>query len=903
MTRNHNVAVTGLLIFSLQMVSFCLSHEWVRADEVRKPEVQGVKATNESEDSSTTPPTTNRLSRESSPYLLMHAHNPVDWYAWGPEAFARAREEDKPIFLSVGYSSCYWCHVMERLTFSNQKVADFLNQHFVCIKVDREERPDVDDIYMTSLIVYLQAAGNGGGGGWPLSMFLTSDGAPVAGATYLPPEDTEEGRTGFLTAAGRIHDLWTNNREAVNSTSAMIAREVRRLSGPSVLAESVELSRENLTDVADEVVSRYDAVYGGVDFNERNPDGPRFPNVPRLIFLLSLYEEAKDAELLKIVDHSLMAMAQGGIRDHLGGGFHRYSTDRRWNVPHFEKMLYDQAQLLEVYAHAARVTKNPTYFEVIDELVTFMKREMTLPDGGFCSALDAETNAIEGEFYAWTEAEVRSVLKADEAELFLTAYGFREPQSFEHGRVLFLPETMEHLAEAQKIDVALLNTRLASMRDQLLQARAKRPRPFLDDKVLLEWNALMIQGLSVSGRLPGRESDLQLATKATSFLLTQLKDADGKLVRSWRNGTAGQRAFLDDYACLVSALLSLHESTGDAQWLTSASDLMTQQIELFYDDALKAFFFTAHDQEKLFARSSSPYDSVSPSGNSMTIRNLLSLSQQKQNPGFLALAETTLKRFSGALESSPGACSGLAMALQDLLRLKTADSAVVRAARSTILTSAPVLADEVAAGQNPPAEVAPTDAAPAEGEQTTFKPVLEPAKSSPLQREEGERRVKAKIYPYFDKLERGGKCPVAIELMIAKDWHINANPASPDFLIPTEVKIKSSQKVKMTIVKYPEHETLEVEGQDEPSHVYGDKVMIYALLEIDAEELAEKAELEVEIKFQACNSKTCEAPDSIKLKGKLPLANPGDEIKRTNVDKFPKADEKKSDESPEEKSE
>lgn len=836
----------------------------------------------------------NRLAQESSPYLLMHAHNPVDWYAWGPEAFEKARSENKPIFLSVGYSSCYWCHVMERQTFSNAKVAEFINEHFVCIKVDREERPDVDDIYMTSLIVYLQAAGSGGGGGWPLSMFLTSDGEPIAGATYLPPEDTPDGRTGFLTAARRIHELWVNNKESVNSTSAMLAREVRRLSGPSILAEPTELKREQLTAVAADISNRYDAVHGGVDFNARNPDGPRFPNVPRLMFLLSLYEEKGDAELLKIVDHSLMAMVQGGIRDHLGGGFHRYSTDRRWNVPHFEKMLYDQAQLLEVYSHAARITKNPLYGQVIDELVGFLTREMTLPDGGFCSALDAETNAIEGEYYAWSEKEIRSTLEADDAELFLTAYGFKEPQSFEHGRVLFLPATSEELAATLKTEPAALDSKLAAMRSRLLTVRSQRERPMLDDKVLTEWNALMIQGLAISGRLPGREADLQIASKAADFLLTKMKDPQGRLLRAWRNGVAGQPAYLDDYACLVSALRALHESTQDERWLTAATDLTTQQIALFYDETQKSFFFSGHDQEKLFARSSSPYDSVSPSGNSLTIRNLLALNANGSNPQFRELAETTLQRFSGTLDSSPGACSGLALALQDLLRLKPAEKAALVTAGRTLLTFAPTSADESA------------EVPPADGEQGAFKPVLpEPATPSPFKRSYDERPVKAKIYPYFDKLERGGKCPVAIELTIAKEWHINANPANPDFMIPTEIKITSPQKVKMTKVKYPKHELLEVEGQEEPSHVYGNKVIIYTLLEIDASEEAEKAELEVEIKFQACNSKTCEPPDVIKLKGKLPLANPGDPINRTFEDKFPKVnakgDEQKSDESTEEK--
>ncbi len=855
---------------------------------------------------------TNRLARESSPYLLLHAHNPVDWYPWGPEAFEKARTEGKPVFLSVGYSSCYWCHVMERQVFSNQKIADYMNEHFICVKVDREERPDIDDIYMTSLIVYQQATGAGGGGGWPLSMFLTPEGDPIAGATYLPPEDSPDGRTGFLTVASRIMELWTDKQETLSGSAAMIAREVRRLSGPMILAEPKELTRELLEAVVAGIEGRYDPEYGGVDFNQRRPDGPRFPNVPRLQFLLALHAENPRPEILKIVDHTLTAMAKGGIRDHLGGGFHRYSTDRRWNVPHFEKMLYDQAQLLEAYAQAALLTDNPLYRQVIEELVVFIEREMTLPGGGFCSALDAETNAIEGESYVWTEAQIREALKPEDAELFMTAYGFHEPQSFEHGRVLFLPVTVTELAAIQSTDAASLEARLADMRNQLLQIRSKRPSPLLDDKVLTEWNALMIQGLATSGQLPGREHDLQLASKAADFLLTHLRDSEGHLLRSWRNETPGPRGYLDDYACLASALRTLHVATKDARWLTAANELTTLQIAQFYDEAQSTFFFTAHDHEKLFARTSSPYDSVSPSGNSITIRNLLALSND--NPKFREIAESTLRRFSGALDAAPVSCAGLGMALQDLLQLKSMettgatgllDSAVRKTFRVvtvepqdgcvTARFGRPIFTSVDGEVGQTLKEEAPENTESEIGEQHAFKPVLpDPLTPSPFKQGQ-ESPVKVKIYPYFDKLERGSKCLVAIELTIADGWHINANPANPEFTIPTEVKITSKQKIRMTKVKYPKHELLDVEGQDEPSHVYGERVIIYALLEIAADETADEAELEVEVKVQACNSKTCEPPETRKLVGKRPLANPGDEIKRINESKFPKEGEEKQD--------
>ncbi len=866
----------------------------------------------ETKESSVTEKTpANRLSRESSPYLLMHAHNPVDWYPWGPEAFEKAKTENKPVFLSVGYSSCYWCHVMERQVFSNKKIADYLNQHFVCIKVDREERPDVDDVYMTSLIVYQQATGAGGGGGWPLSMFLTPKGDPIAGATYLPPEDSPDGRTGFLTVANRITDVWTNKQESVSGSATMISREVRRLSGPMVLAEPQELTRELLESVVTGIEERVDSVFGGVDFNERRPNGPRFPNVPRLQFLLSMHAESPRPELLKIVNDSLTAMAKGGIRDHLGGGFHRYSTDRRWNVPHFEKMLYDQAQLLEVYAQAVRLEDNALYRQVIDELVVFLKREMALPGGGFCSALDAETNAIEGESYVWTKAQLRETLTADDAELFMTAYGFHEPQSFEHGRVLYLPITVSELAAKQSTDVTALEVRLVEMRNRLLQVRMKRPSPFLDDKVLTEWNALMIQALATSGQLPGREHDLQLASKAADFLLTRLRDPEGHLLRSWRNETQGPRGYLDDYACLVSALRTLHTATSEPRWLAAATELTTMQIALFYDEPQSTFFFTSHDHEKLFARTSSPYDSVSPSGNSIAVRNLLAL--RDQSPAFRVIAESTLKRFSGAIDAAPVSCAGLGMALQDLLKLQTSPQVNATRQRNSINTESiqsatAAVSNKFAAAQQgrpiftaafgeddeSPEQIASASESEA-GEHSVFKPVLpDPVKPAPFKQDQ-ESRVKVKIYPYFDKLERGGKCPIAIELTIAEGWHINANPAHPEFAIPTEVKITSEQKIKMTKVKYPKHEELEVEGQEETTHVYGNRVIIYAMLEIAADETAEEAELTVEVKVQACNSKTCEPPETKKLVGKRPLANPGDEIKRIHESKFPKEADKDED--------
>lgn len=868
----------------------------------------------------------NRLARESSPYLLLHAHNPVDWYPWGPEAFEKAKSENKPIFLSIGYSSCYWCHVMERQVFSNAKIAEFMNEHFVNIKVDREERPDVDEIYMTSLIVYQQAAGIGGGGGWPLSLFLTPDGNPIAGATYLPPEDTPDGRTGFLTAAGRIHELWTADDQPLRKSAAMLATEVRRLSGPGLMIEPVELNRSLIDAAITDIRGHYDPVHGGVDFRPQRPDSPRFPSVPRLQLLLQAHQTSPDPELLKIVTHSLTAMAEGGIRDHLAGGFHRYSTDRRWHVPHFEKMLYDQAQLLEIYSQTARLTGDPLFYQVAGEIADFVKTELTLPGGGFCSALDAETDAIEGAYYVWSEAQVRECLGAD-ADVLMVAYGMTQPARFEHGFVLHTPRSLSTVAEERGETLEAFHEKLRRMREKLLVVRSKRERPLLDTKALTEWNALMIQALAESGQLPGRKDDLAAAEKAAEFILSEMMTDQKQLMRSWYEGNVSYAAYLDDYASLASALIRLYEATGHSRWLNAADELTHQQIVRFYDKDLRTFFYTAHDQEKLIARTSTVYDSTVPSGNSVTVRNLLMLEQHRADgrlaalavgddrPDYPEIAESTLNRFGATLRSSPAACAGLACALNDWLTKPAAKAAVRQskrpdspftgftAAASRPLSHGEFLLTTVDELSPKTANVKPDDATtgePAEGEShTVFRPVLpDPSVPGAQGAEAKDRPVKVKIYPYFDKLERGGKCPIAVEITIDKEWHINANPSMPDFLMPTELKVTSKHKVKMTKVSYPKHELLNVQGFDEPYHVYSDKVIIYCQLEVDAAEAAEAAELEIRLNYQACNQSTCMPPDGLALKGKLPLARAGEEIRKINQEKFPKPMPAPSTESP-----
>ena len=829
----------------------------------------------------------NRLAKESSPYLLLHAHNPVDWYPWSPAAFEKARAEDKPIFLSIGYSSCYWCHVMERKVFSDADIARYMNTHFINIKVDREERPDVDDIYMTSLIVYQQLTGSQAGGGWPLSMFLTPEGNPIAGATYLPPEDSPTQGTGFVTVANRIDELWKTRRPDILRSGKMIAEQVQKMTRPGLELQSVEISSELLTTSINQVKELYDPEWGGVDFNEQKPESPRFPNATRLELALDLCEASKRPELLKIVEHSLQQMAKGGIRDHLAGGFHRYSTDRRWHVPHFEKMLYDQAMLLGVYTRAAKLTGKSFYAEVAAEIADFVQRELVTSEGAFCSALDAETNAIEGEYYVWTPEEITEVLGADDAKLFSKIYGLNQPNPFEHGFVLHLPKTISQAAATLKTDSSALETRLQSLRSKLLKTRSVRERPLLDDKVLTAWNALMIRALAESGRILGRPGDIAAAERAASFLLANLMSADGQLMRTWRAGNAKYSGYLDDYAFMVSALLELHKATGDSKYLASATEIAVTQNELFYDKALQAYYYTAKDHEKLIARTSSVYDSIFPSANSVSVRNLIRLDTINGTDEFTLTAESVLKRFAPSLNRAPASCCGLARAVNDwLLRDQSSGSAQSGVIRK--LTDEPTYLLTSFAGDET-ISPATSEAPKVPVQQTSFRPVIPvPQASSGFDQVDKPKPLKVKIYPLYKKLPRKGKCLIAIELQVKRGWHINANPSNPKFLVPTKVELKTRQNIKLTRVKYPKHHELRVDGSAEPYHVYDGKAIVYGLLEIDEKASTKFSELEFQVSFQGCNATQCLNPDKVLMKGKLQFAAAGEKLEKANLEKWPK---------------
>ncbi|MGE0757222.1 MAG: thioredoxin domain-containing protein [Pirellulaceae bacterium] len=622
----------------------------------------------------TNPP--NRLARETSPYLLLHAHNPVDWYPWCEEALARAKRENKPIFLSVGYSSCHWCHVMERESFLDAEIARFLNEHFVCIKVDREERPDLDAIYMSALQIYNQATGNGRGGGWPMSMFLTPECKPFFGGTYFPARDGDRGvTTGFLTLVQRIHEFWTGQPDRIrgdaDTLTQLVQRELDSRRGASAAMPAASL----LPQVLEALGERYDPEWGGFGFAAAQPNRPKFPEPSNLLFLVDRLQsrdlpESQRQRAQEMLEGTLDRMAQGGIRDHLGGGFHRYSVDRFWRIPHFEKMLYDNGQLATVYTEAFLVTGREDYRHVVEELLAFVQRELTADEGSFYSALDAESEHEEGKYYRWEKAEFEQLPAGPARQLFLDVYGLTAEPNFE-GQY-YVPQLRRNwveVAQGHQQTPAELDATLRPVREQLLAIRAARPRPLTDTKVLTSWNGLMIRGFADAGR--GLENPAYTATaaRAARFVLDRMRTPDGRLLRTYAQGQARLNAYLDDYAFFIDGLLALYRATGDRTWLTAADGLMSKQIEWYWDSERGGFFFTSDDHESLIARGMDPVDGSEPSGNSVSADNLLFLAAELDRADYREKGQQTIQALAGIMTASPAAAPRLAVALSRWLAL------------------------------------------------------------------------------------------------------------------------------------------------------------------------------------------------------------------------------------------
>jgi uncharacterized protein YyaL (SSP411 family) len=617
----------------------------------------------------------NRLAREMSPYLLMHAHNPTDWYPWGPEAFAKAKKEGKLIFLSIGYSSCYWCHVMERESFNNPAVAKLLNDWFVCVKVDREERPDIDHVYMTALTVLQD-----GRGGWPLSMFLLPDGKPIVGGSYWPAEDRDvEGEKvrGFKSILKIVHDAYRDKpadvrKQADHLTEATVAAL------ETLTRAIVALDRTLVEGAVEAVAERFDKQHGGFGPPGSKFRGPKFPTPPYLELLLQEATLRKSADARERLTLTLDRMARGGIYDQLGGGFHRYSTERTWTVPHFEKMLYDNAQLVEVYSRAYRLTKDPLYRRVVQETLAFVSRELTAPEGGFYSSLDAETHGEEGRFYVWTDAEVDAALPdAGDNRLMRKIYGADGPPNFEKKyHILTLRRPLADAAGELKLPEDQVRQRVATLRQKLFDVRKTRDAPFLNRIVLTAWNGQMIAGFAEAGKTLYEPAYVEAASRAADFVLKVMRTPGGRLLRTYgaapgQNPKAQGSGYLEDYAFLVHGLLTLHDVTGKQRWLDDARALTDTMIKVHGDPKAGGYFFTANDQEKLFARSKDQYDGAQPSGNSVAIDNLVRLWAATGEARYRMEAEKGFRAFAGALKANPASLTTMAQALDRYMEVKT----------------------------------------------------------------------------------------------------------------------------------------------------------------------------------------------------------------------------------------
>jgi len=624
------------------------------------------------------PKHTNRLAKETSPYLLQHAHNPVDWHPWGEEALAKAKKDGKLIFLSIGYSSCHWCHVMERESFMDEEIAKFMNEHFVCIKVDREERPDVDSIYMTSLYTYNRLAETRAGGGWPLSMFLTPDGEPFFGGTYFPARDGDRGAaTGFLTIIQRVHQVWKEKPDNIKDDAKVIVKYTKAELEGARKAVLTEINEALYLGVLPELAGQFDEQHGGFGYVEEQPQRPKFPEPSNLVYLIDIvrrYGDSPNAErktqaetARKMLVATLEKMSLGGIRDHLGGGFHRYSTDRFWRIPHFEKMLYDNGQLASVYAQAFELTQRTDFERVCRELCDFVLREMTDKTGGFYAAIDADSEHEEGKFYRWEKDEFLKLLSAEEVELFSKVYGLTEEPNFEEKfYVPQLARPLKEIAAGMKTTEAELEKQLVPIRAKLLAARSKRVRPLTDTKILTADNGLMIGGLADAGRILKEPRYIAAAEKAAAFVLANLRTKEGRLLRTHSGGQAKLNAYLNDYAYLADGLIRLHRASGDKKWLAAADEITARQLEFFADEA-GGFFFTSKDHETLFARAKDPVDGASPAGSSISALNLLTLARELEKPDYVKHARGTIESVAAILESSPTATPLMATAVPRLL--------------------------------------------------------------------------------------------------------------------------------------------------------------------------------------------------------------------------------------------
>jgi len=595
---------------------------------------------------------TNRLIHETSPYLLQHAHNPVDWYAWGDEAFQKAQSENKPVLLSIGYSACHWCHVMEHESFENEKIAALMNDLFVSIKVDREERPDLDEIYMNAVQMLT------GRGGWPMTVFLTPEGKPFYGGTYFPPED-RQGMPGFPRVLTGVAQAYREKPQDVEKSVEQILSALKRMSESH--DSKATFSPDAVAESAEQISRAYDSDHGGLGH------APKFPNAGVYELFLRHYHQSKNLRFLEMVTHTLTKMAQGGIYDHLGGGFHRYSVDERWLVPHFEKMLYDNAQLLRTYAQLYCITGNELFKNVTEETADYLLREMLHGEGGFYSTQDADSEGEEGKFFIWSPQEINAILGEEAGEIFARIYDVSDFGNFEGKNILHPILSVEQASKLFRKDVKEIAALVADSKEKLFQEREKRIKPFRDEKIITSWNGLVLSGLAEAINISPKRAYVESANRTVQFIFSKMF-RDGHLLHTYKDGKAKLLGYLDDYAFLAVGLLDLYETTFDRTQLERAIELADAMLSEFWDEQDGAFFYTGKSHEQLISRAKPVFDASIPSGNSMATHLLLRLYHLTGREDYLKRAEAVLRSYYDAMMSQPFGFAHMLCALDLYLR-------------------------------------------------------------------------------------------------------------------------------------------------------------------------------------------------------------------------------------------
>lgn len=743
---------------------------------------------------------TNRLIHSSSPYLLQHAHNPVDWYPWGEEAFAKARKENKPILLSIGYSTCYWCHVMERKVFENPEIAQWMNKAIVSIKIDREQRPDVDEAYMIATQIVMQ-----GGAGWPNNVFVTPDLKPFFAGTYFPPDV-------FVSIIQQIHELWTRDQTGIKAQADRLANAIIQIKQQENNAASALPGPQTIEALLEHYGDYYDNRLGGFY------QAPKFPNEVALLFLLCAYRLTNNRVALDMVLGSLESMAQGGIYDHVGGGFHRYATDAEWRIPHFEKMLYNQALLACAYTECYALSNTSVSRTVAEGIFDFTLRQMTSKDGGFYSALDAETDAVEGAYYAWTDAELQAALDEASNAWLMKLYGLAEiPELPGHqhtgGRVLYLKQSLSEMAEAEGLLYEAMAKKQQSVMAALRAARDKRKLPHLDNKIITAWNGLMIDAFARGGQCLGKAEYTEAACRAADFLLANLRKSDGTLYRTWRDGKAEITAYFEDYAFMIQGLVSVYRTSRVNNYLHAVEELMAQANNLFWDKENGGYYFT-DGSEQLLVRMKNAMDSAIPSGNAVMAQALLDLYEITGNAEYKQQTEALLKAFGRAIKENPRRYTHMVHALLRLNHMAPASKGAQKAAEAVALQEA-----------------------------METKAHVQVSVSEP--KREGNRLI------------------ITAVLDITEGWHINANPASLDFLIPTSVDVREDSGKAEAKADYPDALAMTTPLGD--LQVYKGKISIPIQMTLpDSME-----NLRLLVRAQACKDTTCLMPSDWILPVKL----------------------------------